>query len=536
MTTTMGLLSAITTGWWGHFGEQYGRTRVLAAATLGLFLTDLTFILVSTPHSPFAAHGHKLLIISPIVEGALGGWSTLQGATMAYVSDCTSDGSRAQIFSRFSGVFYFGFSIGPMIGAYLIRHPIFSFPGSSPSSVPVLHNGQPTVTSVFYVAAMCSFINLLLVVFLFPESISKKKTQSGKPVVPAPAPGPEQGVAEGSDLEVAIAVKQGWSTQRLLDPLALLAPKKIPRPEGGHRTDWSLTVLGLSLFMFLLASGIFQIKYLYAEHVYEWGAEQLSYYITLMGAVRCIYLLLIMPHLIQWFKPKPKPRSKLGPSTSTSAHATSTSKPSTVPPAGKKPKPTLGQIAKEMDFDLLLLRSSFFVEFLSHTLVSLIPPTAGAGPFIAFTSLSCFGTGVHPAVNSLALCILRTQAEASSAAGGPPQDDSNAGALFGALAAIQATGQMILGPLIFGVVYSATVAVFPKAIFATAAAITVVALALLCLLRPDVALRARQRQRMNRHDETERGRSRVRKDLGLSTSSPILGRNVSPASSSGNAN
>ena len=39
MTTIMGTLSALTTGWWGHFGERYGRTRVLAASTLGLFLT-----------------------------------------------------------------------------------------------------------------------------------------------------------------------------------------------------------------------------------------------------------------------------------------------------------------------------------------------------------------------------------------------------------------------------------------------------------------------------------------------------------------
>ena len=39
MTTIAGLLSALTTGWWGHFGERYGRTRVLAASTLGLFLT-----------------------------------------------------------------------------------------------------------------------------------------------------------------------------------------------------------------------------------------------------------------------------------------------------------------------------------------------------------------------------------------------------------------------------------------------------------------------------------------------------------------
>ena len=39
MTTTMGALSALTTGWWGHFGERHGRTRVLAISTLGLFLT-----------------------------------------------------------------------------------------------------------------------------------------------------------------------------------------------------------------------------------------------------------------------------------------------------------------------------------------------------------------------------------------------------------------------------------------------------------------------------------------------------------------
>ena len=39
MTTVMGVLSAITTGWWGNFGENHGRTRVLAISTLGLFMT-----------------------------------------------------------------------------------------------------------------------------------------------------------------------------------------------------------------------------------------------------------------------------------------------------------------------------------------------------------------------------------------------------------------------------------------------------------------------------------------------------------------
>lgn len=39
MTTTMGALSALTTGWWGQFGERHGRIRVLAISTFGLFLT-----------------------------------------------------------------------------------------------------------------------------------------------------------------------------------------------------------------------------------------------------------------------------------------------------------------------------------------------------------------------------------------------------------------------------------------------------------------------------------------------------------------
>ena len=39
MTTTMGILSALTTGWWGHFGERHGRVKVLALSTFGLVLT-----------------------------------------------------------------------------------------------------------------------------------------------------------------------------------------------------------------------------------------------------------------------------------------------------------------------------------------------------------------------------------------------------------------------------------------------------------------------------------------------------------------
>ena len=254
MTTTMGLLSALTTGWWGHFGDRHGRTRVLAASTFGLFLTyaghfiassviahasfssrDLTFILVSTPHSIFAIHGHKLLIVSPIIEGLLGGWSTLQGATSAYVSDCTSDGSRAKIFFRFTGVFFFGFAVGPIIGAYFIRHPIFNSPSHS------MHASSPTVTSVFYIAAMCSFVNFLLAIFVFPESLEKKKAKAGHQA--------HVGASANAD-----ATSNKGFLHGLLSPLALFLPKKIESSDGVPRKDWTLTLIAAALFGCLLSS------------------------------------------------------------------------------------------------------------------------------------------------------------------------------------------------------------------------------------------------------------------------------------------
>jgi hypothetical protein len=39
MATIMGVLSVCTTAWWGHYGQKHGRTKVLAASTLGTLFT-----------------------------------------------------------------------------------------------------------------------------------------------------------------------------------------------------------------------------------------------------------------------------------------------------------------------------------------------------------------------------------------------------------------------------------------------------------------------------------------------------------------
>ncbi|KJA22926.1 hypothetical protein HYPSUDRAFT_138336 [Hypholoma sublateritium FD-334 SS-4] len=556
MTTIMGLLSALTTGWWGHFGERNGRTKVLAISTLGLFLTDLTFILVSTPGSPLAQHGHKLLLMAPVIEGLLGGWSTLQSGVSAYLSDCTSPGSRAHIFSRFQGVVYLGFAAGPSIGGWLIQHPFG--PGISGRA-----DQGKVVTTVFWVAIACSFFNLLMMIFVFPESLNKKKMERAAEAARLGAAGDLAARPSGS-CDAQEVVQESPATAgivaRFLSPLAVFLPVMVldPSPNGlgsRKRRDWSLTVLAVALFGFMLSTGVYQIKYLYATHTYGWGAEQLSYYISFMGGGRALWLLCGLPgmfsSLIGFFKPKPVMPSANVNNHNTKSNADGTdpemdtaevNRPATTLVNGKKPKPTRAQLGHEIAFDLILTRCSLLVDVISYALVAILPApsytsdmqstlNALATPgdtsfnrsqamFVVASSMNGMASGAVPAIHSLALCMLqvrRLNGQTTGANGSEgTKDEEGTGALFGALAVLQAVGQMILGPLLFGLIYSGTVATFPKTIFVVAAGLMVFSLSMMLCVRNPVRLLPSARgaaRRRRENGDAERGRSRVSKDL-----------------------
>jgi hypothetical protein len=99
VTLTMGILTALTTGWWGSIGDKIGRTKVIALSQIGCLFTyvpfsfhlpplaaltvprhhtifsDLVFLVISKNSRalvPFG--GHRLILLGPIVEGLLGGW------------------------------------------------------------------------------------------------------------------------------------------------------------------------------------------------------------------------------------------------------------------------------------------------------------------------------------------------------------------------------------------------------------------------------------------------------------------------------
>ena len=73
-------------------------------------------------------------------------------------------------------------------------------------------------------------------------------------------------------------------------------------------------------------------------------------------------------------------------------------------------------------------------------------------------------------------------------------------------------------PILFGLVYSESVATLPKAVFMLAASILVIGVLLMLLVKnpgkvPVVGQKGKTKGRSRRYLEVERGRSRVSKDL-----------------------
>lgn len=218
----------------------------------------------------------------------------------------------------------------------------------------------------------------------------------------------------------------------------------IPRKIGESRRDWNLTFVGGALFLYLVSIGVYQIKYLYGTHVYSWKADQLGFYMSLLWISRAVNLLVLLPLIISYFKPKPQ--------------------------HGESPS-----IQSELRSDKLLASTSLAVDGLSDALVVLVPSSSQFA-FVALSCLSSFTSGGNPTLHSLAAVCLHASGHSSEV-----------GSLFGAMAVLSAIAHVI-SPTIYAVTYGSTVASFPKAIFVLAAVLLGLAVFLLSLVRSRHAL------------------------------------------------
>ncbi|KAJ6597071.1 major facilitator superfamily domain-containing protein [Mycena vulgaris] len=427
ITASMGVLGCLTTGWWGSFSDRHGRTRILGLTIFGLLITDFNFIFV-TKNFDRIPGGYWFLIVGPIIEGCLGGFTSASAASHAYMADTTSPSERSRIFSVFLGLVFSGLGAGPTIGGLLVR---FSH----------------SLLSVFYLAGAVHASYAILAWFLLPESLTKTQMQTAY-------------VQHQESMRLLYAVEPTLLIrfQRLftfLKPLTIFFPEPVKTnpnhsPLKGRKWDWNLTLLAIAYGFTISIMGSVMVKFQYLITTYKWDSEYVGYFLSITGATRAICLAVILPLAIKFAKSnfrQPRPESDPLLSQSRKPHSAS--------------------------FDLALARGSLVLEVIAYAAMPFAPTGLS---FTLFTMLASMGAGFTPAVQSAAL-------ELYGQKNGSGSGSVESGKLFGALSVLQALCGQILGPSIYGLVYIKTVGTFPRAIFAVSVASVLVSFTCVSLVR-----------------------------------------------------
>ncbi|GAA5993236.1 hypothetical protein JCM10908_004524 [Rhodotorula pacifica] len=491
LSLLMGILSSLTTGWWGAFSDRRGRKPVLVLALAGSLAMDVVFLLTVYYHSTLT---YNFLLLGPILDGLVGGYSTAQATSAAYISDTTSPGSRAKIFSAIGGLMYGGFAMGPVLGSFLITH------------------SRLGVLAPFYAALAMHAAYLLFLALLLPESLSSERKHAAR----------ERHDAERAERKRKEREEHQTGWQRLgrlaarplafLKPVALLLPQKLPtkdstpttptnpeertniewgahlseywNPEevwkspdpnktlgraggGSTKADWTLTKIAAAWACYMGIMAVMSVKLMYANFVFGWGAAEDGYYLSFLGVLRVVMLVGLIPLIIKLVRRKPAPLP-LRPRPADSSPKAAT--------AWDHEKRWL-RVVHDSHFDLSLARWSLFLDLCGFVLFLLAPyllPSSLRGSsqhialFLTAAVLQSMGSGASPAIQSLAL------AHAS------PRD---AGRLFASLSVVQSIASQVIGPILFSVLFMQTVGRWSEAVFALASLLAAMAVLSLSLVR-----------------------------------------------------
>ncbi len=292
MSLCMGLLSALTTTFWGGMSDKWGRTRIMAIAFFGILINDI--VLIATASYPYLVPGgYRFLIVGPVLDGCLGGFSTMTATYLAYISDSTPDGSRARLFARMGGVMMFGLSMGPIVGSWILTY-------------------TGDIITVFYIAGgSCAFFALYALIFM-PESLSSDARKALKSAGQAkaqrrkakelaerewenePVDGVEGGGGDsgwsrlsGMNPRSGSGKKMRGTLRRLrrrffafLNPLGIFLPKiKETIDSNGNsvlRKDWNLTFLAITAFFASMLMGMMQLKSQFIIFSFGWTSAEVS--------------------------------------------------------------------------------------------------------------------------------------------------------------------------------------------------------------------------------------------------------------------
>lgn len=134
----------------GTLSDSHGRKKILLISLFGTLIGYILFAVGIIYQNIY------ILFLSRFIDGFTGGNISIAHSAIADVSDAKS---KAKNFGLIGMAFGFGFVIGPFIGGKLADPEIISW----------FNFATP-----FYFAAMLTFVNIMLVALLLPETLSER--------------------------------------------------------------------------------------------------------------------------------------------------------------------------------------------------------------------------------------------------------------------------------------------------------------------------------------------------------------------------
>jgi MFS family permease len=252
LTITAGALSAIMAPKLGAISDRYGRLKPLVITSMGAFCGEIITILAGT--YPEKVH-YRWLIVGAVFDGLCGSFNAGMALTHAYASDCTPPPKRAMAFGYFHACLFSGIAIGPLIAAVLVRE-------------------THSIVTMFYFALGVHTLFILYILFVVPESLSKKRQ---------------------------LLAREKYAAEATLKRANILAPLKVLYPTGpGTSAALRANLILLSAvdtIIFGVAMGSMTVVVYYMGYFFGWKTEQISVFTSIVNSFRVSALVIVLPLL-----------------------------------------------------------------------------------------------------------------------------------------------------------------------------------------------------------------------------------------------
>ncbi len=136
----------------GQFSDQHGRKKLLVVGLILFTVVSVSFVFARSPLALTIiriVQGFSTVLVTPVAQ--------------AYVGDLTPVGQEGKYMNLFFMSFFAGQALGPYFGGYL--------------------TDQYNIKTPFYIMAVLSFLALIMILFLVPESLAIKKHVGKKPSI-----------------------------------------------------------------------------------------------------------------------------------------------------------------------------------------------------------------------------------------------------------------------------------------------------------------------------------------------------------------